>query len=57
MTDKTTETGLYKCPGIPPFVCIMERNKASFITQEAYRAGGYKPDFDAVGCRIQSRQT
>ena len=40
--------GLYRCPGNPPFVCIVERAKASCISQEAYRAGGHKPDFNAL---------
>ena len=40
--------GLYRCPGNPPFVCIVERAKASYISQDAYRVGGHKPDFNAL---------
>lgn len=28
--------GLYRCPGNPPFACVVERAKASYITQDAY---------------------
>ncbi len=40
--------GLYRCPGNPPFACILEKAKSNYIAQEAYRAGGFKPDFDAL---------
>ncbi|BCH02202.1 hypothetical protein ACVILI_003947 [Mesorhizobium sp. USDA 4775] len=47
--------GLYRCPGIPPFACIVERAKASYISRDAYRAGGYKPDFDALPWEAEYR--
>ncbi|WP_214477678.1 hypothetical protein [Mesorhizobium sp. dw_380] len=40
--------GVYRCPGNPPFVCILEQGKASYIGQTAYREAGHKPDFDAL---------
>jgi hypothetical protein len=47
--------GLYRCPGIPPFACIAERAKASYISQDAYRAGGHKPDFNALPWEAEFR--
>lgn len=47
--------GLYRCPGIPPFACFMERGKANYIAQDAYRALGHKPDFDALPWEAEYR--
>jgi hypothetical protein len=40
--------GLYRCPGIPPFACVMEGARCSYVSQDAYRANGHKPDFEAL---------
>lgn len=40
--------GLYRCPGDPPFACILEGTKGTYVTEPAYRAGGFKPDFEAL---------
>lgn len=40
--------GLYRCPGDPPFACVLEGARGTYITESAYRAGQYKPDFDAL---------
>lgn len=40
--------GLYRCPGNPPFVCLVERDKASYLAQAAYREAGHKPDIEAL---------
>ena len=46
--SKVEAVGLYRCPGNPPFACILEKAKCNYMAQEAYRAGGFKPDFDAL---------
>ena len=48
MTDKATALGLYRCPGNPPFACIMEGSRGGYVTQDTYRAAKHKPDFDAL---------
>ncbi|WJI67203.1 hypothetical protein NLY36_20135 [Mesorhizobium sp. C399B] len=47
--------GVYRCPGNPPFVCVVERDKASFLTQAAYREAGHKPDFHALPWEAEHR--
>ena len=46
--SKVDAVGLFRCPGNPPFACILEKAKCNYIAQDAYRAGGVKPDFDAL---------
>jgi len=48
MIDSATGLGLYRCPGNPPFACIMEGSRGSYVTQDTYRAAKHKPDFDAL---------
>jgi hypothetical protein len=40
--------GLYRCPGNPPWVCLLEDAKGSYVAENHYREGGYQPDFDAL---------
>ncbi|WP_292471788.1 hypothetical protein [Mesorhizobium sp.] len=40
--------GLYRCPGEPPFACVLEGTRGTYITENAYRAGGFKPDFETL---------
>lgn len=47
--------GVYRCPGNPPFVCIVERDKASYLTQASYRDAGHKPDFDELPWETEHR--
>ncbi len=49
--------GLYRCPGSPPFACILESGKCSYIGQDAYRSGNHKPDFDALPWEAEYRAT
>ena len=40
--------GLYRCPGNPPFVCVMEGARCGYLSQEVYRQSGHKPAFEAL---------
>jgi hypothetical protein len=46
--SKMDAVGLYRCPGNPPFACILDKANCNYMAQDAYRAGGIKPDFDAL---------
>lgn len=40
--------GLYRCPGNPPFACVVEGLKGTYVTEHAYRAAGHQPDFGTL---------
>ncbi|AGB45269.1 MULTISPECIES: DUF6074 family protein [Mesorhizobium] len=40
--------GLYRCPGVPAFVCVREGTGCSYLSQDVYRASRYQPDFEVL---------
>lgn len=38
--------GLYRCPWNPPWACVLEGAKGSYVAEDLYREGGYQPDCD-----------
>ena len=40
--------GLYRCPGNPPWACVLEGAKGSYVAEHHYREGGYQPNFDTL---------
>ncbi|WP_246680578.1 DUF6074 family protein [Mesorhizobium sp. B2-4-13] len=40
--------GLYRCPGVPAFVCVRQGTRCSYLSQDVYRASGYQPDFEVL---------
>ena len=53
--SKVEALGLYRCPGNPPFACIKEHAKCSYITQDAYRERRLKPNFDDLPWEAEFR--